>query len=100
MTYTEVLNQLNSTNPFGQGMNNQAEYFDLIKQAVKKQIAQRPERLYIKCDNPDLQRGNWMDVCPTCGAILVSRTTTSEISEPHQYNMSNRCRCGQLLERN
>lgn len=38
MTNEEALNQFNSTNPFMQGSNKQEEYFNVIRNALEKQI--------------------------------------------------------------
>lgn len=42
MTTEESLNQFNSTNPFMHGSDKQEEYFNVIRQALEKQIPKKP----------------------------------------------------------
>lgn len=63
--------------------------------ALEKQIPKKPRRIIKEYLRP----GNWTDVCPNCGAKLVTRTTTEDQSDVTQYNMTNFCECGQRLDR-
>ena len=72
-----------------------AEAINLAIAALKKQIRLKPIRIHA---GPSFD-GNWDDICPTCKAVLVTRITTEDYSRPIIYNGSNRCLCGQALDR-
>lgn len=87
--------------------------------ALEKQIPVKPVRRYKRQSNggatfwslvPEdttglsdteelIVLGNWMDTCPNCDRLLCERVTDEHSSTPYQYNMTNRCLCGQALIR-
>ena len=58
MTYEESLNQFNSTNPFKHGSDKQKEYFNMIRQALEKQIPMKPIHIHIEHDKHDWKKNS------------------------------------------
>lgn len=67
--------------------------FDMAISALEKQIPKKP----IWKNKNDKFDGNWIQICPTCGRVLVEHITTPEKSRPIIYNMSDVCLCGQQI---
>lgn len=95
------------------------EAINLAVSALNKQIPIKPVRMYklqndggavfwslVPKDTTGLSDteelialGNWRDTCPNCNRLLCERVTDEHSSTPHQYNMTDRCVCGQALIR-
>ena len=77
MTYEEALNQFDSTNPFMLDSDKQEEYFNVIREALEKQIPKKP---YLDNDNGIYEK----EYGPSCKRSLFP-------NDPY-------CRCGQKLD--
>lgn len=88
MTNEEALNQFNSTNPFMQGSNKQEEYFNVIRNALEKQIPKKvtEDEAFGQCPvcgytfNSELVNEYDIKYCPFCGQALdfSERSNTDE----------------------
>ena len=68
--------------------------FEMAISALEKGIAKKPKRV----NKNSIFDGNWKKVCPCCGAVLIERITTEDISYPVRYNATKHCKCGQSLD--
>jgi len=70
--------------------------FEIAISALEKQIPKKPNRV----NKNSVFDGNWKMVCPHCGTTLIERITTEDKSYPIEYNTTEHCRCGQVLDWN
>lgn len=96
MTYEEAVKTIRLA-VAGIEWNYPADYAVAFKTAVsvlEKQIPKKPKRI----NKNSVFDGNWKMICPHCGAKLLEHIITKTTSYPVEYNTTEHCWCGQVLD--